>query len=167
MYRLSILTLCNSSALWPSSHYSQRCNFPVAGYSAVTPALVIIGLLTCTLWYTVTSVNLPPLGYNCPRSRNTQFLLWVWQRPHLCTSQRESNILQREWSGDIYYSNGTDSSRGVAILFTPRFHYMLLNSLEPNLSPTYYNILGGDFNCIVHPVLDKQGGDPTPRQSAL
>ena len=60
MYRLSILTLCNSSALWPSSHYSHRCNFPVAGYSAVTPALVIIGLLTCTLWYTVTSVNLPP-----------------------------------------------------------------------------------------------------------
>ena len=37
MYRLSILALCNSSALWPSSHYFQRCNFPVAGYSAVTP----------------------------------------------------------------------------------------------------------------------------------
>ena len=39
MYRLSILPLCNSSALWPSSHYFQRCNFPVAGYSAVTPKL--------------------------------------------------------------------------------------------------------------------------------
>ena len=37
MYRLSILALCNSSALWPSSHYFQRCNFPVTGYSAVTP----------------------------------------------------------------------------------------------------------------------------------
>ena len=28
---------------------------------------------------------------------------------------------------------------------------MLLNSLEPNLSPTSYNILGGDFNCFLHP----------------
>lgn len=37
MYRLSILALCNSSALWPSSHYFQRCNFLVAGYSAVAP----------------------------------------------------------------------------------------------------------------------------------
>lgn len=79
------------------------------------------------------------------------FSLWVRQRPHLCTSRRESNILQRIWSGDIYYTNRTDCFRGVAILFTPRFHYMLLNSLEPNLSPTYYNILGGDFNCILHP----------------
>ena len=79
------------------------------------------------------------------------FSLWVRQRPHPCTSRTESNILQRIWSGDIYYSNRTDSFRGVAILFTPRFHYMLLNSLEPNLSPTSYNILGGDFNCILHP----------------
>lgn len=95
------------------------------------------------------------------------FCLWVWQRPHLCTRRRESIVLQRQWSGEIYYNNGTDSSRGVAILFTPRFHYMLFNSLEPDLSPTYYNILGGDFNCIVHPDLDKQGANPAPRQSAL
>ena len=28
-------------------------------------------------------------------------------------------------------------------------------------------MIGGDFNCIENPALDKQGGNPTPRQYAL
>ena len=41
------------------------------------------------------------------------------------------------------------------------------STLEPYLSTTYNNIIGGDFNSIENPALDKQGGNPTPRQYAL
>ena len=38
--------------------------------------------------------------------------------------------------------------------------------LETFLSDQHENILGGDFNCIAHPRLDKFGGNPNARQSA-
>ena len=41
------------------------------------------------------------------------------------------------------------------------------SSLEPFLSTTHYNIIGGDFNSISDPQLDKFGGNPEPRQSAV
>ena len=116
------------------------------------------------------------------------------------------STIKRDWNGDIFCNNGTDSSRGVAILISPHFNYTLINTsqdssgrvlavtikfddhhlhlvnlyapnsdserrrffstLEPYLSTTYNNIIGGDFNCIENPALDKRG-NPTPRQSAL
>ena len=117
------------------------------------------------------------------------------------------STIKRDWNGDIFCNNGTDSSRGVAILVSPHFNYTLINTsqhssgrvlavttkfddhhlhlvnlyapnsdserrkffstLEPYLSRTYNDIIGGDFNCIENPALDKQGGNPTPRQYAL
>ena len=41
------------------------------------------------------------------------------------------------------------------------------SSLEPFLSATNYNIIGGDFNSISDPQLDKFGGNPELRQSAF
>lgn len=40
-------------------------------------------------------------------------------------------------------------------------------SLEPFLSSTNYNIIGGDFNSISDLQLDKLCGNPEPRQSAV
>lgn len=40
------------------------------------------------------------------------------------------------------------------------------SSLEPFFSSRYY-VIGGDFNSIVNPTLDKQGGNVTSRQYAL
>ena len=117
------------------------------------------------------------------------------------------STIKRDWIGDIFCNNGTESSRGVAILVSPHFNYTHLNTshdssgrilavtiqfddhylhlvnlyapnsdserrqffstLDPYLSSTYNNIIGGDFNCIENPALDKQGGNPAPRQYAL
>ena len=39
--------------------------------------------------------------------------------------------------------------------------------MEPFFSSRYHNVIGGDFNSIVNPTLDKQGGNVTSRQYAL
>lgn len=54
------------------------------------------------------------------------------------------------------YAPRTDSDRTD---FFPTIH--------DYLSPTHGNIVGGDFNCISNNKLDKQGGNPQPRQSAI
>ena len=117
------------------------------------------------------------------------------------------STIKRDWNGDLFCNNGTDSSRGVAILISPHFNYTHINTsqdssgrilsvtihfddnylhlvnlyapnsdterrqffstLDPYLSSTYNNIIGGDFNCIENPVLDKQGGNSAPRQNSL
>ena len=117
------------------------------------------------------------------------------------------STIKRDWNGDIFCNNGTDSSRSVAILVSPHFNYAHINTsqdssgrilavtiqfddnylhlvnlyapnsdserrqffstLDPYLSSTCNNILGGDFNCIENPALNKQGGNPAPRQHAL
>ena len=41
------------------------------------------------------------------------------------------------------------------------------SSLEPFFSSRYHNVISGDFNSIVNPTLDKQGGNVTSRQYAL
>ena len=54
------------------------------------------------------------------------------------------------------YAPSTDTER--------RFFY---SNLEPFLSSTDSNIIGGDFNSISDLKLDKLGGNPEPRQSAV
>lgn len=39
--------------------------------------------------------------------------------------------------------------------------------MEPFFLSRYHNVIGGDFNSIVNPMLDKQGGNLTSRQYAL
>ena len=127
------------------------------------------------------------------------------QETHWTTDLQHA--IQREWTGDIYFNNGTANSCGVAILFNPRFNYTHTNtsqdssgrvlaitikiddhylqlvnlyapnsdtdrlkffsSLEPFFLSRYHNVIGGDFNSIVNPMLDKQGGNLTSRQYAL
>ena len=127
------------------------------------------------------------------------------QETHWTTDLQDA--IKREWTGDIYFNNGTANSCGVAILFNPRFNYTHINTsqdssgrvlaitikiddhylhlvnlyapnsdtdrrqffslLEPFFSSRHHNIIGGDFNSIVTPTLDKQEGNVTSRQYAL
>ena len=115
------------------------------------------------------------------------------QETHWTTDLQDA--IQREWTGDIYFNNGTANSCGVAILFNARFNYTHTNtsqdssgrvlaitiklddhylqlvnlyapnsdtdrlkffsSLEPFFLSRYHNVIGGDFNSIVNPTLDK------------
>jgi len=116
------------------------------------------------------------------------------------------SIIQQNWDGDIYFSNGTDNARGVAILIHANFDYILQRSqhdshgrilsieictdettinlvniyaprtdserrqffqtFDSYLSTNHDNILGGDFNTISDPRLDKLGGNPEARHHA-
>ena len=127
------------------------------------------------------------------------------QETHWTTDLQDA--IKRDWTGDIYFNNGTANSCGVAILINPRFNYTHIHTsqdssarvltltikiddhylhlvniyapnsdtdrrqffslLEPFFSTRYNNVIGGDFNSIVNPTLDKQGGNATPRQYAL
>ena len=126
------------------------------------------------------------------------------QETHWTTDLQDA--IQHEWTGDIYFNNGTANSCGVAILFNARFNYTHTNtsqdssgrvlaitikiddhylqlvnlyapnsdterlkfcsSLEPFFLSRYHNVIGGDFNSIVNPTLDKRG-NLTSRQYAL
>ena len=44
---------------------------------------------------------------------------------------------------------------------------IFFSDLEGFLSNVYANVIGGDFNCIADPRLDKLGGKPNARQSAV
>ena len=130
-------------------------------------------------------------------SESTSTTLFSSKRPTgLCDLQ---DAIQREWTGDIYFNNGTANSCGVAILFNPRFNYthtntsqdssgrvlaitikiddhylQLVNLYAPNsdtdrrkffssfFSSRYHIVIGEDFNSIVNPTLDKQGGNLHP-----
>ncbi|KAL9984497.1 hypothetical protein ACROYT_G006797 [Oculina patagonica] len=54
------------------------------------------------------------------------------------------------------YAPNTDSERTV-----------FFSTIDQYLSPSHPNIVGGDFNCITNTKLDKHGGNPQPRQSAI
>ena len=54
------------------------------------------------------------------------------------------------------YPPNTDSERGAFFTDLNRF-----------LSSSHENIIAGDFNCIFDAKLDKFGGDPNPRHSAV
>ena len=50
------------------------------------------------------------------------------QGTHWTTDLQDA--IQREWTGDIYFNNGTANSCGVAILFNPRFNYTHTNTSQ-------------------------------------
>ena len=43
------------------------------------------------------------------------------QKMHWTTELQDA--IKRDWTGDIYFNNGTANSCGVAILLNPRFNY--------------------------------------------
>ncbi|EDO27510.1 predicted protein, partial [Nematostella vectensis] len=55
--------------------------------------------------------------------RRNRYDIILLQETHW-TDEIQDDIL-REWNGDIYFSNGTNSARGVAILLNPRLDYNL------------------------------------------
>ena len=83
---------------------------------------------------------------------------------HVCTSQDPSGrVIAITINIDNHHLH-------LVNLYAPNSdtdHRLFFSSLEPYLSPRYYNVIGGDFNSIVHPNLDKQGGSASSRQYAL
>lgn len=63
-----------------------------------------------------------------------------------------------------------DHSLNIINIYAPSSdteHQNFYSTITTYLSPTQANILGGDLNSISDPKLDKLGGDPDPRQSAV
>ena len=115
--------------------------------------------------------------------------------------------IKREWQGDVFFTHGTNSARGVAVLINSRLECsvkgtrsdnegrvlnvlldledhtinivnvcapssgtqrrIFFSNLEKFISSDYDNLIGGDFNCIMNTRLNKLGGDPNPRQTAV
>ena len=168
---------------------------------------LLLLLIMCSL------VSINTQGLRSPDRRKSAFHFFkihkydiiFLQETHWTTDLQD--VIQREWTGDIYFNHGTANSCGVGILFNPRFNYTHINtsqdssgrvlaitikiddhylqlvnlyapnsdtdrrqffsSLEPFFSSRYHNIIGGDFNSIANPTLDKQGGNVSSRQYAL
>lgn len=58
----------------------------------------------------------------------------------------------------------------ITALYTPNTDTErtdFFTTTEQYLYPNHPNIIGRDFNCITNTKLDKQGGNPQPRQSAI
>ena len=163
-------------------------------------------LIVCSL----VSINIQ--GLRSPDRCTTAFNFFKKQKYDIIFLQEThwtpdiQDSITRTWGGPIYFNNGNDSARGVAILFNPRLNYTLLNThsdatgrilalhiklddqhinlvniyapstdtnrrafyseIEHFLSTNHDNIIGGDFNSITDPRIDKEGGNPTPRQYA-
>ena len=129
------------------------------------------------------------------------------QETHFC--KKDEKLLEKEWGGQSFVSNGTSQSRGVAIMIPKNFRYtfklvsekyshdgrwLILTCEIEGIVFTFVNVyaptrdhlalqlqfikelkceleefsgtnllLGGDFNTYLNPMLDKKGGDKTPR----
>ena len=62
-------------------------------------------------------------------NRNKFDIVFV-QETHF-TSEMEHQI-QREWEGDVFFTHGTSSARGVAILFSSRLEYNVIQTRRDN-----------------------------------
>ncbi|EDO26431.1 predicted protein, partial [Nematostella vectensis] len=71
--------------------------------------------------------------------RRNRYDIILLQETHW-TDEIQDDIL-REWNGDIYFSNGTNSARGVAILLNPRLDY--------NLTQTKHDTTGRVINITI------------------
>lgn len=49
-----------------------------------------------------------------------------------CTPKVE-NMWRNEWGGKIFFSNGSNHARGVAVLIKPGFHAEILNDISDNI----------------------------------
>ena len=168
---------------------------------------LLLLLIMCSL------VSINTQGLRSPDRRKTAFHFFkihkydiIFLQETHCTTDLP-DVIQREWTGDIYFNHGTANSCSVAILFNPRFNYTHINtsqdssgrvlaitikiddhylqlvnlyapnsdtdrrqffpSLELFFSSRYHHVIGGDFNSIANPTLDKQGGNVSSTQYAL
>ena len=146
--------------------------------------------------------------FNWCRKSNADLILL--QETH-STKATESQW-QREWGGKIYFSHGSNDSRGVAIvckngsnLDVKHIHgdnfgrilimdvqkndldFTVTNIYAPNIESLQIKfyadlkqlcidrdfeskdrlIIGGDFNCVLNPKLDKKGGNIKPKDSVV
>ena len=63
-----------------------------------------------------------------------------------------------------------DETINLVNVYAPSSNFqrrILFSDLERFLSNVYANVIGGDFNCITDPRLDKLGRNPNARQSAV
>ena len=136
--------------------------------------------------------------------KRNRFDIILLQETHF-TADMEIQV-KREWEGDVCFTHGTNSARGVAILISSRLDHNIIQTRRDNegrilnillqmeehainivnvyapstdtdrriffsdlglfLSHDYYNVIGGDFNCIMDIRQDKLGGNRDARQSA-
>ena len=91
---------------------------------------LLLLLIMCSL------VSLNTQGLRSPDRRKSAFHFFrihkydisFVQETHWTTDLQDA--IKRDWTGDIYFSNGTDNSCGVAILFNPRFNYTHVNTSQ-------------------------------------
>ena len=63
-----------------------------------------------------------------------------------------------------------DETINLVNVYAPSTNFqrrIFFSDLERFLSNFYANVIGGDFNCITDPRLDKLDGNPNARQSAV
>jgi exonuclease III len=97
------------------------------------------------------------------------------QETHLVNDQQIKEVSDL-WKGPSTWAMGTWHSKGVRILFSPRVHVKivsqiidpqgryilvhcnLLTDLVPLVNDSVDFVMGGDFNFVEYPSLDKKGG---------
>ena len=91
---------------------------------------LLLLLIMCSL------VSLNTQGLRSPDCRKSAFnfvrihkydIIFL-QETHWTTDLQDA--IQREWTGDIYFNNGTANSCGLTILFNPRFNYTHTNTSQ-------------------------------------